>query len=232
MAHDSFIAIKKQIILMKTSINEVLQRIKWLLIPYLAVLCACLVIKLTFTREEIYFAVNGLNNPVADFLAPYATDLGNGWFAVIIAAVLTLVSYRKALIVASAYALTSISAQILKFIFDKPRPKLYFKDQLSRIHFVKDVEMLSFHSFPSGHTVTAFSLAVLFTYWSKNKAWGALFLLYAVIVGYSRMYLSEHFFEDVTAGSIIGMVITVIWLYWLDNKIFIQSPKWQKGLLG
>jgi len=52
------------------------------------------------------------------------------------------------------------------------------------------------------------------------------------MVGYSRMYLSEHFFEDVTAGSVIGVVPTVIWLYWLDNKRFIQRPKWQKGLLG
>lgn len=216
---------------MKTSMNGVLRRIKWLLIPYLLILCICLVIKLTFSRETIYFAVNGLNSPIADFLAPFVTDLGNGWFAVIIAAVLTLFSYRKAFIVATAYAVTSITAQILKFIFDAPRPKLYFKEELKRIHFVKAVDILSFHSFPSGHTVTAFSLAVLFTYWSKNKAWGPVFLLIAVMVGYSRMYLSEHFFEDVTAGSVIGMVVTVIWLYWLDNKKFIQRPKWQKGLL-
>ncbi|MDB5142474.1 MAG: phosphatase family protein [Mucilaginibacter sp.] len=216
---------------MKTSMNGVLRRIKWLLIPYLLILCICLVIKLTFSRETIYFAVNGLNSPIADFLAPFVTDLGNGWFAVIIAAVLTLFSYRKAFIVATAYAVTSITAQILKFIFDAPRPKLYFKEELKRIHFVKAVDILSFHSFPSGHTVTAFSLAVLFTYWSKNKAWGPVFLLIAVMVGYSRMYLSEHFFEDVTAGSVIGLVITVIWLYWLDNKKFIQRPKWQKGLL-
>src|ERR1700761_9619279 len=138
---------------MKMSMNEVLQRIKWLLVPYLLILCTCLVIKLTCTREDIYFTVNGLNNPVADFLAPFATDLGNGWFAVIIAAILTLFRYRKAFIVATAYAVTSITAQILKFMFDAPRPKLYFKDQLSRIHFVKGVEMLSVHSFPSGHTV-------------------------------------------------------------------------------
>jgi membrane-associated phospholipid phosphatase len=216
---------------MKTNINEVLRRIKWLLIPYLLILCICLVIKLTFSREAIYFAVNGLNSPIADFLAPFVTDLGNGWFAVIIAAVLTLFSYRKAFLVATAYAVTSITAQILKYLFDAPRPKLYFKEQLKRIHFVKAVDILSFHSFPSGHTVTAFSLAVLFTYWSKNKAWGPVFLLIAVMVGYSRMYLSEHFFEDVTAGSVIGMVVTVIWLYWLDNKKFIQRPKWQKGLL-
>ncbi|MDO3625984.1 phosphatase PAP2 family protein [Mucilaginibacter sp. BT774] len=214
------------------SMNEVLRRTNSFLIPYLLILCACLVIKLVYTKAEIYFAVNAHYNPFFDWIQPYITDIGNGWTAVAIAAILTLFNYRKALIVASSYAVTSISAQILKYIFDAPRPKLYFKDQISRIHFVKAVEILSLHSFPSGHTVSAFTLAVIFTYWCKNKAWGPLFLFIAVMVGYSRMYLSEHFFEDVTAGSVIGVIVTVIWLYWLDNKTFIQSPKWQKGLLG
>jgi len=216
---------------MKKSMNEVLRRIRTFLIPYLLILCVCLVIKLVYTKAVIYFAVNSLYNPPADRLAPYVTDIGNGWTAVAIAVILTLFNYRRALIVASSYAVTSLSAQILKYIFDAPRPKLYFKDQISKIHFVKAVEILSLHSFPSGHTVSAFTLAVIFTYWSKNKAWGPVFLLIAVMVGYSRMYLSEHFFEDVTAGSVIGVVITVIWLYWLDNRNFIQRPKWQKGLL-
>lgn len=217
---------------MKQSLNEVLGRVKALLVPYLIILCICLVIKLIFSRETIYFTINGINGPVADFLAPFVTDLGNGWFAVGMAAVLALFSYRKSLIVATSFAVTSISAQILKYLFDEPRPQLYFKDQLSRIHFVKGVYILSFNSFPSGHTVTAFALAVIVTYWIKNKAWAPLFLLIAIFVGYSRMYLSEHFFEDVAAGSVIGVIVTVIWLYWLDNRTFIHRPKWQKGLLN
>ncbi len=216
---------------MKLSLNEIFQKIKWLTVPYLLVLCVCLVIKLLFTREQIYFTVNSINNPYTDFIAPFVTDLGNGWTAVAIAAILVLFSYRKALIVASAYALTSLSAQLIKHIAKTPRPKLYFHDQLNRIHFVKGQYIDMHDSFPSGHTVTAFTLAVILTYWSKNKAWGAVFLPVAICVGYSRMYLSEHFFEDVVAGSVIGFVLTVFWLYWLDNKAFIQSPKWQKGLL-
>jgi len=202
-----------------------------MVIPYLLILVICLVIKLTFSREQIYFAINGVYNPAADFLAPFVTDLGNGWFAVALAAIFALFSYRKAFIIAISYAVTSIGAQIIKYIFDAPRPKLYFKDQLSKIHFVKAVEILSFNSFPSGHTVTAFMLAVLFTYWGRNKALGPIFLIIAICVGYSRMYLSEHFFEDVVAGSVIGFVLTVICIYWLDNRKFIQKPGWQKGLL-
>src|SRR3978361_1494786 len=105
---------------MKLSLNAIFQKIKWLTIPYLVVLCGCLLIKLMFTRVQIYFAVNGVNNPVADFLAPFVTDMGNGWTAVVIAAILTLFSYRKALIVAIVFAITSLSAQVIKFIFDAP----------------------------------------------------------------------------------------------------------------
>jgi membrane-associated phospholipid phosphatase len=199
----------------------------------LLVLCICLVIKLVYTKADIYFIVNGLNFPVADFLAPYVTDFGNGWTAVALSLILMLFSYRKGLLVASSFAVTSLlGAQLVKYIVDAPRPKLYFKDQLSRIHFVKGVDVLTTHSFPSGHTITAFSAAVVLTYLSKNSRWGVLYLILAILVGYSRMYLSQHFFEDVTAGSVIGVIITVIWLYWLDNKAFIHRPKWQKGLLN
>jgi membrane-associated phospholipid phosphatase len=203
-----------------------------MVVPYLVVLVICLVIKLIFTREQIYFTVNGINSPAADFLAPFFTDLGNGLTAIAVAIILVFFSYRKAFIVITAYAVTSLFAQIVKHIVQSPRPRLYFQNEVSRIHFVKGMYVDIYDSFPSGHTVTAFMLAVLLSYWSRNKAWGPVFLLVAILVGYSRMYLSEHFFEDVVAGSVIGFVLTVVWLYWLNNRKFIQSPKWQRGLLN
>src|ERR1700712_3218867 len=101
---------------MKMSVNEVLRRITSFLIPYLLILSICLLIKLIYTKADIYFAVNRLNSSVVDFLAPFVTDIGNGWTAVAIAALFALFSYRKALIIASSYAVTSITAQILKYI--------------------------------------------------------------------------------------------------------------------
>jgi len=216
---------------MNISIKDVLYQIRFFFIPFLVLICACLAIKLTFTREEIYFAVNTHNYPLADALAPYMTDLGNGWTTIALSAILLLFNYGKALFMAIAYAVTSIIAQIIKHIFDAPRPSLYFQNQLSHIHLVQGVDMLRLHSFPSGHTVTAFSTTVLITYWCKNKLWGFPLLLVAILVGYSRMYLSEHFFEDVTAGSVIGVITTVALISWLDNKKFLHSAKWNRGLL-
>ncbi|RZK66946.1 MAG: phosphatase PAP2 family protein [Pedobacter sp.] len=53
----------------------------------------------------------------------------------------------------------------------------------------------------------------------------------AVLTAYSRMYLSAHFFEDVVAGSVIGVIVTVFWLSWIDNKAFLHTEKWGRALL-
>jgi membrane-associated phospholipid phosphatase len=216
---------------MNIGINDVLKRIRLFFIIYLILLCACLIVKVIFTKEAIYFAVNNRNYSFGDEIAPYITDIGNGWTVVILSALLVLYNYRTAFLMITSYAITSLLAQVVKYIFDAPRPTLLYKDKISVIHLVKGVYMLQYHSFPSGHTVTAFSAAVVITYLTKNKKWSILLLAIAVAVGYSRMYLSEHFFEDVTVGSVIGVVITVCWISYIDNKQFLHTPKWNNGLL-
>ncbi|RYU90780.1 phosphatase PAP2 family protein [Mucilaginibacter terrigena] len=216
---------------MNAGAKDVLFKIRYLFLPYIAVLCACLVIKILFTRSEIYFAVNGFHSDLADGVEPYITHIGDGLTVVALSVILVLFNYRASFLMITSYALTSLTAQILKYSFDMPRPKLYFGDQLDKIHFVKGLYILTYHSFPSGHTVTAFSAGVVITYLVKNKAWGAVLLFICLMVGYSRMYLSQHFFEDVTVGSVVGVLITVIWLSYIDRKNFINSPRWNGGLL-
>ncbi len=184
-----------------------------------------------YAKDVIYYAVNARFSPFEDFIAPFLTDIGNGWTTIILALIMLLFNYRKAFLLATGYAITSLFAQVLKFIFDAPRPKLYFKANLTKIHFVKGVDMLMYHSFPSGHTVTAFSTALLVTYFCKNKMWGIPLLILAALVGYSRMYLSEHFFEDVMAGSAVGVFITIFWISYIDRKAFLHKSAWNKGLL-
>ncbi|HEY9195422.1 MAG TPA: phosphatase PAP2 family protein [Mucilaginibacter sp.] len=217
---------------MKIGIKEVLYRIRPFFILYLIVLCACLIVKLLYTREQIFFAVNGLNSPWADYIEPFMTDLGDGITAVTLSLILLLFSYRKFLLLASSYAVSGLVTQIIKFSIAAPRPSVYFKDQWGHVHTVKGIEILSANSFPSGHTTSAFSAAVVLAYLSTKKGWGIPALLMAILIGYSRMYLTEHFFEDVLAGSVVGVIITIIWLAWLESKSFIHSPKWGKGLIS
>jgi membrane-associated phospholipid phosphatase len=216
---------------MNAGAKGVLHKIRYLFIPYLFILCACLIIKMLYSRSQIYFAVNGIHTDFLDTVQPYVTYIGDGIFVIFLSAIITLYNYRAAFLLVTSYAVTALVAQVLKYSFDMPRPKAYFADQASKIHFVKGLYVLTVHSFPSGHTVTAFSAGVVITYLVKNKLWGLVSLLVAVMVGYSRMYLSQHFFEDVLVGSVVGVLVTFMWLTYIDRKKFINSPRWNQGLL-
>jgi len=57
-------------------------------------------------------------------------------------------------------------------------------------------------SFPSGHTITAFAVAIALSQFYPNLAIGLLFC--AVSVAASRILLGMHFLSDVLAGAAIG----------------------------
>jgi membrane-associated phospholipid phosphatase len=61
------------------------------------------------------------------------------------------------------------------------------------------------NSFPSGHTSAAFALFACMALISPRK-WAPLWITAAWAVAYSRIYLSQHFLEDILLGSIIGVV--------------------------
>ncbi|TWR27430.1 phosphatase PAP2 family protein [Mucilaginibacter pallidiroseus] len=217
---------------MNNGARDVFYRTRYFLLPYIIVLCGCLVIKFLYSRETIYFTVNSHYSDLADIVMPYITYAGDGITVLLIAAALAILkSYRSGFLLASSYGVSSLVAQVLKYAFDMPRPGLYFQDQLSKIHLVKDLYILKVHSFPSGHTVTAFSAGIALTYLIQEKMWGLVLFAVAVLIGYSRMYLSQHFFEDVMAGSVVGAITTVLWIAFIDRKAFINSPLWCRGLL-
>ena len=60
-------------------------------------------------------------------------------------------------------------------------------------------------SFPSGHTITAFAVAVTLSLFYPELAPGLLFC--AVSVAASRILLGMHFLSDVLAGAVIGTLL-------------------------
>ena len=107
------------------------------------------------------------------------------------------------LLVGSTLLAGAISA-VLKVIVHRPRP---FVDPA----IIGDSVSLSeavFHnflqSFPSGHTATAFALAMGLSFlYHKGKP---LFFLFAFLVGLQRIISQNHFPSDVMAGALVGVV--------------------------
>ena len=60
-------------------------------------------------------------------------------------------------------------------------------------------------SFPSGHTMTAFSIALVISFFYPHLE-GPLFVL-AVSIAVSRVVLGMHFLSDVLAGVVLGVAL-------------------------
>src|SRR5450432_712422 len=60
-------------------------------------------------------------------------------------------------------------------------------------------------SFPSGHTMTAFSIALVLSYFYPGME-GTLFF-FALSIAFSRIVLGMHFLSDVLAGIILGVAL-------------------------
>ena len=64
------------------------------------------------------------------------------------------------------------------------------------------IELSRDYCFPSGHTAVTFCAAAVLVIFYRAKAIPAVFV--ALLIGFSRIYLCEHYVSDVAAGIIIG----------------------------
>ena len=73
------------------------------------------------------------------------------------------------------------------------------------------IELSTDYCFPSGHTAITFCAAAVLVIFYRAKAIPAVFV--ALLIGFSRIYLCEHYVSDVAAGIIIGSLCGVAGYY-------------------
>lgn len=94
------------------------------------------------------------------------------------------------------------TANLIKRMVPRDRPSRYFAE------FVAPDERIFHGSFPSGHTTTSFALATILVLATRGgrRAWiGQLAVLWAALVGISRIYRGVHWPSDVAAGALLGI---------------------------
>ena len=105
-----------------------------------------------------------------------------------------------------SYAAAIIIVFALKLII--ARERLLITELYPLVHILN-------YSFPSMHAAAVFAAIPLLDkeYPSLKKFW----IIFAVLVAFSRLYLCEHYLSDVLAGSFIGFGIGMFFI-WLENK--------------
>lgn len=199
-------------------------------IPYLVALCAGTLALSFWNKEALFLHLHDVHSPGLDFFFKYFTVLGDGLTGVVIVLILAFIHFGKSAFLALSFALSGLLAQLLKkIVFPGALRPSGLSDLETSIRSIEGVDLHVFHSFPSGHTVTAFSVFFALTLVSKQKWLGYVFFLIALGVGYSRVYIGQHFFADIYYGSILGILSTL--LVWGAFYKQLDKPWAQKSLL-
>lgn len=110
-----------------------------------------------------------------------------------------------------------LCAKFLKPAFAHLRPF----DQWEHVRLLVDPTFhLSQYSFPSSHAANIFAAMSFLFLCYRKWAWRVLFVLAAILVGYSRIYIGVHSPLDVGAGAALGIILgTLAYYCWKKKKM-------------
>ncbi len=153
--------------------------------------------------EEADFASKYLFEPWGSGLYP---AVAMGGFYVVGLAFNDVRSRQIALGGTQAWVMSAVTVQVLKHLTHRHRPD---QDNPANPRLWEGpFGGFSYTSFPSGHTITAFSLASFMSSVYHEKIWVSV-LAYGLAtgVGLSRVYDDKHWSSDVLIGAALGFAI-------------------------
>lgn len=158
-------------------------------------------------RIPVFLFLNRDFGTIADTVLLGFTYLAEGWMWIPYLIIVGWFFKKDKAIIVYSFAVSTLLTQI---------PKLLLFPYITRpiasgiapnlMHTVKGVTMHQLSSFPSGHTATAFTIFLLTIYLFDRTKMILIGLLYAMLCGYSRIYLGQHFPMDVGGGIIVAIM--------------------------
>ena len=178
---------------------------------------AIIIIGLTeYLRNQSFFLM--LNHDGGKFFDKLFSIITTGGEVIPwVAALILVLIWRKYLLwlLVDCFVISTLFVQGIKNILpEQPRPTKAISN-LQLVHTVDGVELYKVHSFPSGHTSAAFTVFFIACLAIEKRWIIPVGFIYASLVGYSRIYLAEHFPLDVGGGMLIAIVTIFICLkFW------------------
>jgi membrane-associated phospholipid phosphatase len=186
---------------------------------------------LFFPKENITLWLNTQHSPFLDHFFFYLTYLGDG---LVFIPVFLLLLWRDYVLSAFFAFFVGFEALLVQLILKKGffahlnRPPAFIEN-FDQLYQVPGVELHHLHTFPSGHTQSAFLIAFFLVLLFQNYQFLQFLIpILAALVGISRVYLLQHFFVDIWFGAVIGFMLPffIIWVLQKTQK----WPTLSKGL--
>jgi undecaprenyl-diphosphatase len=180
--------------------------------------------------QQALLFLNSLNSPFFDKVM-YAISGRVIWIPLYLTILIYLgVKYKRKFLIIILFIIlgATLADQIsvmFKNIFERLRP-CHDPELQGLVHLVKG-ECGGMYSFVSSHATNSFNVALISLLFIKKRWFSISIIIWALVIGYSRIYLGVHYPGDVICGSILGALIgwSIYSLYVLtDNKILQYRP--------
>jgi undecaprenyl-diphosphatase len=181
--------------------------------------------------QQLLLFLNSLNSPFWDQVM-YVVSGKLIWAPLYLAIMIYMgMKFRRKFLVILFFIIIGItladqiSVNLFKNVFQRLRP-CHEPALEGLVHLVKG-ECGGLYGFVSSHATNSFYVALLSLLFIRRRWFTISIVLWASVVGYSRIYLGVHYPGDVICGSMLGALIGwgIFKLYlYTDNKYLSQ---WQ-----
>jgi len=202
---------------------------------WLVALLMGLFLPLLTEKGDAILYLNQFYNTVSVAVFTFATRMGE-WigfvFPLLYLVIFKPVRYQV------GFLIVGLTTLVLVYFFkqvvypDAIRPIVYFEslniDVLNR----PTISLNRKHSFPSGHTTAGYAYFFFVALCADKRVFKLFFFACAFMVGFSRIFLVQHFVSDVFAGSTLGVAIATTVYYRFIHKSSKTHPVLDKTLFG
>jgi len=188
----------------------------WVWSPLLVFLLLICIIQITGINTQLFLFLNQVHQLTGDRFWSIITLFGDG----LVAALLLFPFLRKhpniiwSVFIASVFYMIVLHS--LKRILDVPRPAGVLAGDT--FHIVG--RRLTKHAFPSGHTTTIFTLVGVIAFSIRKNSLYIFGIIFAFIVGFSRIAVGVHWPLDICTGIILG------WFSAWFGVVVAEKSKW------
>lgn len=192
-------------------------------IGLLVILFSCSVFFLFNGNEAVFLSIDSYHPFYLDVFFINYTFIGDGIFACCFIAIMFFYFKRKQFGFALLYSflISGSAVQLIKNLLGSSSPKLYFESG-TYLNILDGIALSEISGLPSGHTAAAFAIVTVMVLMVKNKNLQLLFLMLAILAGYSRIYLAQHFLQDVIIGGLLGTCSGILAFHYAQNPVNIK----------